>query len=181
MGAESYLLSVVFKEPIPQNEIKELLVNCGADFLSEISNLEPQTTFRNYFFEIKSDLGLTELNVLLTPNENFVNYFTIRFSILSPSSVIDQSLEFLRRVKNKRLIKVFAPESDSKEIELDTQKFKLNKRKNRILETILSNKYSLIIEGGDITTQYIFKHNLVDEVWGMRNEKRSWWQRLMNS
>jgi hypothetical protein len=188
MGAESYLVKVVFKRPVPQTEIIDLLLSIGSTYLVANSNSEPVDSFRDYYFEIRSDLGLTELNVLLPPNEQNVHSFHLRFSILSPHTVIDQSFDFLKKLRNKKDIKVLYADGTSKELKLDVEKFKLNKKQNIILDTIINNETGLIIEGGDTTTNYIYKNNLVDKVWG-RNEKethnntlpqvgRKWWQKL---
>jgi hypothetical protein len=191
MGAESYLIEVIFKSPVPQTDIINLLADSGSIYLDSKSNTEPVDSFRDFYFEIRSDLGLTELKVLLPPNEQYVHRFFLRFSILSPNTVIDQSIDFLKNLRNKMDIKVLYADGSSNKLELNIEKFKLNKRRNRILKTIISNENGLVIEGGDTTTHFIYENNLVDKVWG-RKEKathnntlpqagRKWWQKLFGN
>lgn len=79
MGAESYLIEVVFRNPVPQTEIINLLVDSGSTYLADKSNTEPVDSYRSYYFEIRNNLGLTELVVLLPPNEENKKDFFFRF------------------------------------------------------------------------------------------------------
>ena len=191
MGAETYLFSVAFKTPVPQTEIVDLLVSCGSTFLADKSNTEPLNEFRSYFFEIRSDSGLTEMEVLLVPNIKSAGNFFLRFSILSPSTVIDQSFFFLNKLASKRTISVYDTETGMKSIELDVDKFKSNKEDNLKLEVIVNNEIGLVIESGNVTTDYIYDNNLVEKVWGQKEKdmhnktlpkgEHKWWQKFFGS
>lgn len=183
MGAESYLIEVIFKNPVPHTEIINLLVSSGSTYLPDKSNSSPIDSYRSYYFEIRNDLGLTELYVQLSPKQEKINRFFLRFSILSPHTVIDQSIDYLIKLRNKEGIMALYADGSSKELELDVGEFKLNRKRNRILQTIISNETGLIIEGGDTTTHHIYENNLVERVWGKQENAaykmgRSWWQKL---
>ncbi|OQP40991.1 hypothetical protein A4H97_15435 [Niastella yeongjuensis] len=166
MGLESYLLEVCFKNPVSQTDIKDIIESAGATFLAQKSNTEPFDTYRNFYFEIRSDLGLTELNILLAPEKRVVTNFSLRFSILSPSSVIDQSFEFLNKINTIRSIKVIDTDNKLKELDLSADQFKLNKDIVRKRQIIINNKTGLVIEGGADTTEYIHNNNLMEKIWG---------------
>ena len=127
MGFESYLLHISFKNPVPQTEIKDIIENAGASFMAGKSKVEPIDTYRSLYFEIRSDLGLTEICVLLAAGERNVKNSTLRFSILSPSGVIDQSFAFLNMLNTLRIIKVFDADNKLKKLDLSADKFKLIK------------------------------------------------------
>jgi hypothetical protein len=169
MGLESYLLIVCFKDPVAQTDIKDIIERPGANFLAEKSNTEPFDTFRNVYFEIRSDLGLTELCILLAPEKRVVANFSLRFSILSPSSVIDQSFEFLNKLNTVKSIKVLDADNKLKELDLSADQFKLNKNKVRKRQIIINKKTGLVIEGGAVTTEYIHNNNLMEKIWGQNN------------
>ena len=166
MGLESYLLYASFKKPVSQTEIKNVIENAGAKYLAAKSNIDPIDTYRHFYFEIRSDLGLTELEVLLSPGKSKVTSFSLRFSILSPSTVIDQTFSFLNKLKTSTSIKVFDADNNSKELNLNADEFKLNKDKVRKRQIVVNNKTGLVIEGGSATTNYIHDNNLMDKIWG---------------
>jgi hypothetical protein len=166
MGLESYLINIVFKKPVPQTEIKDTIEGAGAAFLADKSSFEQLDSFRHFYFEIRSDLGLTELYILLMPGKTMATSMSIRFSILSPSSVIDQTFSFLKKLIFFGSLKIFDCDNDSKELSLDIDKFKLNKTKIRKRQIVINNKTGLVIEGGNTTTDYIYKNNLIDAIWG---------------
>ncbi|OQP59578.1 hypothetical protein A3860_36930 [Niastella vici] len=182
MGFESYLLQVNFKNPVPQTEIKDIIESAGASFLAGKSNTESIDTHREFYFEIRSALGLTEICVLLTPGERNVKYFTLRFSILSPSSVIDQSFAFLNKLNSLRIIKVLDTDNKLKKLDLSADKFKLNKVRIRKRQIIINNKTGLVIEGGGVSTEYIYNNNLMEKLWRIPTKKISpvrWLQILL--
>lgn len=166
MGLESYIIMVSFRKPLDQGDIISVFQDSGATFLKDKSNTEPFNDYRNWYFEIRSHLGLTEINVLLPPNYSFTENFTIRFSILSPSTVIDQTLDFLSKLKLERSLIIFDSENSSKIISVDIADFKANKDKIKKRQIIINNKTGLIIEGGSATTDYIHKNNLINKIWG---------------
>lgn len=185
MGAESYLMEVKLKNPIPQAELINLLESCGATYLAD--GYGPGSTIgcASYCFEIRSELGLTELRADLAPGEREVPRLFLRFSILSPRTVIGQSLAFLRELRAKRAIAVYPATGgkDAAELELDKERFLLSAKQDRVLGTILGNEQGLIIEGGETTMHYIYDNGLVSQVWGSTSPgtKQKWWQKLWRS
>ena len=168
MGLESLLLSISFKKPLKQELIIETFEEAGASFLKSKSNIDNINEFRHWYFEIRTENGLSEIDILLTPSKNQVTSWALRFSILSPEKVIDQSFNFLRKLKSMRSLKVFDTQLNSKEIELDIEKFKDNQDNERKRQIILSNKNGIVIEGGSATTDYIHRNDLVDEIWKLK-------------
>lgn len=165
MGLESYIISASFKKPLLQTEIINLFQDAGATFHVDKSNIEPLDSFRHWYFEIRSNLGLTEIEILLTPNKTYVTTFVARFSILSPSTVIDQTFDFFSKLKTKRSLTVFDTDNNSKVLTLDIEDFKSNKEKVRKRQIIINNKTGLVIESGSTTINYIHKNNLMDKIW----------------
>ena|SRR5688572_23411154 len=99
MGLESYLLEICFKNPVPQTDIKDIIESAGASFLAGKSNIEPIDTYRNFYFEIRSDLGLTELYILLAPEKRVVTNFSMSNLLIQDL----KALEFFIR-SNRNLI-----------------------------------------------------------------------------
>ncbi len=168
MGLESYILTAAFKKPLDQKDILEIFRDAGASFLIDKSNTENLNDFRHWYFEVRSDLGLTEIDVLLVPNKNFATTWSIRFSILSPSSVIDQTFDFLKKLKSIRSVNVFDTQNNSKELDLDVEDFKLNKVRDRKRQIIIDNQTGLIIEGGSATTNHIHDNGLMEKIWKIK-------------
>lgn len=165
MGLESYLITAVFTKPVDQTEIVNIFQESGATFLTKKSNTEPVDTYRHWYFEIRTELGLTEIDIMLTPNKTNATNWTLRFSILSPATVIDQTFNFLSKLRTKCSLKVFDTDNKSKELDLDIAAFKANKDKVKKLRIIINNKNGLVIEGGSATTQYIYDNNLMEKIW----------------
>lgn len=166
MGLEAYIMTAAFTKPVDQTEIVKLFQDSGATFLTSKSNTEPVDKFRHWYFEIRTEFGLTEIEIMLTPNKTYTTSWTLRFSILSPSTVIEQSFNFLNKLKTKRSLKVFDLDNKSKELELDIEAFKMNNDNVRKRQIIINNKTGLVIEGGSVTTQYIHDNNLMEKIWG---------------
>ncbi len=169
MGLESCLLYLTFKNPVSQTDIKDILEIAGAVFLSDKSDINHLDTYRNFYFEIRSKQGLTEIHILLTPGKTVINDMSIRFSILSPSSVIDQTFSFLNKLNTFRTIKVFDTDNNSKKLDLNPDKFELNRDKIRKRQIVINNTTGQVIEGGSATNAYIHDNNLYD-IWGMQQD-----------
>ena len=102
MGMESYLFKVVFKEKVRNEEIVPLLIKTGARMLEEEKSFwDDSFGYKSFFFEIRSDQGLTQMHVLLDGNETYLENFSVRFSVVSPATVIDQTFDFFERLNSQ--------------------------------------------------------------------------------
>jgi hypothetical protein len=150
MGLEAYLLLVTFKEPLSMSEAKRLIEECGA----KSSSLHTQTEF-----EIKDGRGLTELR-LDTFNQEQVRSLHLRFSILSPHTVIDQAFEFLNKLSEHKTIRLFDTHLKMKELPIDATQFKRNPKAVKRRQTVIENQTGMAIACGKPTTDYIHEHHL---------------------
>ncbi|MBU1849467.1 MAG: hypothetical protein KKH40_01945 [Nanoarchaeota archaeon] len=57
--------------------------------------------YREGFYELASEKGITEIHLLVPPNEKSVKDIHVRFSVISPPSVINQTFEFFKVLKEK--------------------------------------------------------------------------------
>lgn len=165
MGLESLLLSISFKKPLNEELIVDVFTKAGAFYLEEKSNISDQKEFRHWLFELRSSQGLTEIELMITPKKNYATTCSIRFSILSPSSVIDQTFTFLNKLKSLRSFKLFDAQLNSKELSLESEEFKKNIENELKRNIVLNNKEGLVIEGGQKTTDYIHEHKLAEKIW----------------
>ena len=133
--------------------------------MAEPSNSTGENSFRNFYFEIRSSLGLTEIHALLAPGVKTVKSFSIRFSVLSPSSVIEQTFAFLNNLAQLAPVKVFDTDGNHKVLALSATEFKLNRHKVRRRQIIIDNETGLVIEGGDATNAYSVAYNLTQRMW----------------
>jgi hypothetical protein len=164
MGMESYLLQVKFATPVHQDQLEPLFSAHGAHYLAEKSTTLSTETFQHYYFQVKDDRGLTEIDVLFAPYQVQAYGFTLRFSILSPSTVIDQAFEFLKSLAADQPIRVYDPEMDFEEIPLDVSAFKFNGSNIRKRQAVIDNKTGVIIEGGQASADYIYRNNLMAQL-----------------
>jgi hypothetical protein len=196
MGLESYLFKIEFIEPIPEGKIISLFNAAGMTYLGDRKHGETITEYRSYYFEIRSEQGLTEAHCLLAPSETLVEEFSLRFSILSPKYVIDQTFKFLTGLSALKSFRIFDTEIgnhiyrklrkegkvdqsfeglnyvEAKEIEnlchipLDVRIFKQNEPSITKRQIILENEIGKTIEGGKNTTDYISKRGLFNRFIG---------------
>jgi len=102
MGLESYLFNVIFQEKVKNEEILPIFRRVGVTFLEDYeSNWNEIPDIKGLFFEIRTRKGLTQIHVLLDKKEGFVRDFTVRFSVVSPSTVIEQTFELFERLNNE--------------------------------------------------------------------------------
>jgi hypothetical protein len=71
---------------------------------------KPMTEFRSYYFELRTENGLTEANVIFEPKLSSVNEFSLRFSVLSPKAIIDQTFNILAALNSTIPIKIYDTE-----------------------------------------------------------------------
>lgn len=104
MGLESYLFYIEFKNKIQEQELDNLLESIGLrQVKKEGGNL---SDFRSYYYELQTENGITEVHSLFLPNELKINHFSLRFSVSSPTSIIDQTFDFLDKLNGEKPIKV---------------------------------------------------------------------------
>ncbi len=70
----------------------------------------PIFTINSYYFEQRPNRGLTEVESLISNEKLLLDNFSIRFSIISPKFVVDQTFETLEKLSNIYPIKVFDTE-----------------------------------------------------------------------
>ena len=104
MGLESYLFYIEFENKIREQELDSLLISVGLrQVKKEGKNL---SDFRGYYYELQTENGITEAHSLFSPNEEKINDFSLRFSVSSPNSVIDQTFGLLNKLNAKKPIKI---------------------------------------------------------------------------
>jgi hypothetical protein len=182
MGLEAYLLQIRFKQPTSEEAIIPLLEEAGMFYLDYKSKKQKVDSHGDLYFEQRSNRGLTEAHVLTSPGDTSVDDFSLRFSILSPKTVIDQTFEFLQNLNALTEIEVYDTEirnhifrrlqqtgnvdrnfdglneEDDAAIDklcivsLNIEEFKRNELEIVKRQTVLDNKDGEIIEGGSATT-----------------------------
>lgn len=106
MGLEAYLFYVQFECPIPESNIINVFEKAGMVHLSK----DKQGSFRSFYFECRTEHGLTECHCLLPPEERELTQCSLRFSLLSPSTIIEQTFQILSHLDNMTPIRVFDTE-----------------------------------------------------------------------
>jgi|SRR5688572_3772972 len=196
MGLESYLLNVEFTEPIPEEKIVTLFHAAGMIHLVNKNSGETLNDFREYYFEIRSEQGLTEAHCILPPLETTLQDFSLRFSILSPKYVIDQTFRFLYELSAFKPIQIFDTEirnhiyrklrkegkvgqsfeglgqDEDDEIDnlcyipLDLEIFRQNDLAIAKRQRVLENETGIVIEGGEKTIEVVRKEGLFERFLG---------------
>lgn len=69
-----------------------------------------EENYGSYYFECRTENGLTEAHCILAPTDIEVSDFSVRFSVVSPKSVIEQTFNLLNRLNDIRPIQVFDTE-----------------------------------------------------------------------
>lgn len=102
MGMESYLFDVIFEDKIRNEEVISLFKKVDVTFLEDYDSYWSETSdYKSLFFEIRSEKGLTEIHILLNRKEGFVKNFSVRFSVVSPATVIDQTFDFFEQLNSQ--------------------------------------------------------------------------------
>lgn len=183
MGLESYLFYVEFENEIQEYNLDNLLISIGLKQVKKRG--ENLSDFRSYYYEMETEQGVIEAHSLFSSDEDKLSKFSLRFSILSPISVVDQTFNLLNKLNNERPIKVRDTEiynhefrrlrqpnvdghierlSKSEEkliqskcyIPIDANEFKQNKMKIMLRDIILKdNEHKAVIRGGAETFNHI--------------------------
>jgi hypothetical protein len=110
MGLESYLLQIKFQTPTSEDAVIALFEETGMVYLKDRSQRQTEASYGDLYFERRTSKGLTEANIVISPGDTTVDEFSLRFSILSPNSVIDQAFEFLQRLNVFSRLEVYDTE-----------------------------------------------------------------------
>jgi len=183
MGLETYLLKVEFKNPIPKTEMLGLFDTIGMTSLYNKDNKKTTDTYSSYYFELRTKNGLTEAHCLVAPSEVTFNNFSIRFSIISPKLVIDQTFMILKRLNQIHPIKIFGKEgkifawfSRFNKIDNNVEKlcyipinaegFILNEYGLTKRKLVINSQKGEVIESGLPTLNFIYKNQIYDKYIG---------------
>ncbi len=196
MGLEAYLLRIKFQTPTTENIAIALLEEVGMSYLKDKSRQQTKDSYGDMFFEIRTSKGLTEANITSSPGDPTVDEFSLRFSILSPKTVVDQTFELLQKLNEISRIDVFDTEirnhilrrlrQDGKVgrnfegledkdddaidklcfIALNADDFKRNELDIKKRQTVLENTKGEIIEGGSATINFIEKKGMFERFLG---------------
>jgi hypothetical protein len=98
MGLEAYLFNIEFKQPVLEENILGLFHKIGMTHLSNKYSERSEKNYGSYYFELRTSKGLTEANCILAPTDSSLTDFSLRFSVVSPKTVIDQTFDILKRL-----------------------------------------------------------------------------------
>jgi hypothetical protein len=110
MGLESYLFQIELDNAVDESKIIDLFKQVGMACLPTSKIKNPLTDYRSYYFELRTQNGLTEANVLFAPKETSTTEFSFRFSVLSPKAIIEQTFNILSILNSVNPIKVYDTE-----------------------------------------------------------------------
>jgi hypothetical protein len=88
MGLEAYLFRVRFRKKELLKDIDAFLREYGFKAMGE-------------FYELYTDKGVTEANLLSWPGKDKVDELSVRFSVISPATVVDQTFDFFKALKKR--------------------------------------------------------------------------------
>ncbi len=110
MGLEAYLFNIEFKEPVLEQEIVGLFETIGMTHLVNKFEKRTDKNYGSYYFELRTEDGLTEGHCILAPTDKELSDFSLRFSVISPNRVIDQTFNLLKKLNDIRPINVYDTE-----------------------------------------------------------------------
>jgi hypothetical protein len=110
MGLESYSFDVEFSTPPTIMSAIAFIEKAGMRYLTEKSKPHTENNSGSYYFECRTDRGMTEAHMLILAGEVTIDEFSLRFSILSPRTVIDVAFQFLTRLNEIVPIEVYDAE-----------------------------------------------------------------------
>ncbi len=110
MGLESYLFEIRFQTPTSESTVIALFEEAGMCYLKDRSRQQTKHNDGDMYFELRTSKGLTEANVITSPGNKTVDEFSLRFSILSPKTVVDQTFGLLQRLNGISRIEVYVTE-----------------------------------------------------------------------
>ncbi len=109
MGLESYLFQVEFESSVEESRAIDILLQSGMNFSIRSEN-KPETEYRSYFFKLRTQSGLTEAHLFFDSNQKSIDSFSLRFSVMSPRTVIKQTLDLLSQINSITPIRIYDTE-----------------------------------------------------------------------
>ncbi|NQU98632.1 hypothetical protein HQ533_04140 [Candidatus Woesearchaeota archaeon] len=100
MGIEAYLFRVRFKKKVDYSELDDFLKKYGFKVVGSRDE-----NYNQSFYELKSRKGVTEAHVYPS-SEDKVDSFNVRFSVISPPKVIEQTFDFFAALNEKYPLEV---------------------------------------------------------------------------
>lgn len=110
MGLEAYLFNIEFKEPVLEQDIVGVFDKIGMTHLADKFEKRTDKNYGSYYFELRTENGLTEGHCILAPTDRELSDFSLRFSVVSPKTVIDQTFDLLKKLNGIRPINVYDTE-----------------------------------------------------------------------
>ena len=110
MGLEAYLFNIEFKEPVLEQDIVGLFEKIGMNHLNDKFEKRTDKNYGSYYFEYRTENGLTEGHCILEPTDREISDFSLRFSVVSPKSVINQTFDLLKKLNDIKPINVYDTE-----------------------------------------------------------------------
>jgi hypothetical protein len=99
MGLEAYLFRVKFAKPVNADDLHNFLRKYGFKLLKKRGI--KLSEYREGSYEFASEKGITEAQILVPPEETTVIDLSVRFSVSSPSSVINQTFDFFKELNKE--------------------------------------------------------------------------------
>ncbi len=99
MGLEAYLFRIKFKDLVDANRLHYFLENYGFKILKRRG--KKISGYREGFYELASDKRITEIHLLVAPHKKSVDDIYVRFSVISPSTVVDQTFDFFKVLRTE--------------------------------------------------------------------------------
>jgi len=110
MGLEAYLFNIEFNRPVLEQDMVGLFDKIGMTHLTDKFEKRTSENYGSYYFELRTDKGLTEAHCILAPTDSTLTDFSLRFSVVSPKTVIDQTFELMKKLNEIEPINVFDTE-----------------------------------------------------------------------
>jgi hypothetical protein len=110
MGLEAYLFNIEFEQPVNEEDIFELFDNIGMTNLKNKDTKRTEKNYGSYYFELRTDKGLSECLCIFSPADTALSEFSLRFSVISPRTVIEQTFLLLKKLNEICPINVYDTE-----------------------------------------------------------------------
>ncbi|MGD1889146.1 MAG: hypothetical protein ACFB15_00850 [Cyclobacteriaceae bacterium] len=96
MGLEAYLFQLDLGKPVEVDFLDEIICHSGFERTNKPSTDKEE--YRSYFYELDTKLGVTEAHMLVSPRKSKANSINVRFSVMSPPTVISQTFSIFREL-----------------------------------------------------------------------------------